>query len=135
VARLHRRREGGEQLGVSVGSSVILPASIAACSAHLGGREQHRELGPGEAAILLGAAEQSSLRAALDGAVQPAALLEDLDRRGQLRQGGGPPRSAIDSASVCSRLSSSTIAATSSVISASRRCAPRIRAGPRSSRG
>ena len=59
-------REGGAAArGSSVGSSVELAASIAACSAHLGGRQQDRELGPGQAAILLarGAAAPRCCRA------------------------------------------------------------------------
>ena len=54
---------------------------------HLGGREQHRQLGPGQAEILLGAAEQFLVAVEpLDRAVEPAALLEDLDHPDQLRQ-------------------------------------------------
>ena len=57
---------------------------------------------------------------ALDRAVEPAAVLEHLDRPDAAAAApAAPPRSAIDSASVCRRLSSSTSSATSSVISAS----------------
>jgi hypothetical protein len=55
---------------------------------HLRRRQQHRELRPGQAQILLRAAEQFLVAVeALDGAVEAAALLQDFDDPDQLRQG------------------------------------------------
>ena len=105
---------------VSVGSSASEPASIAACSAIFAvdsrtassGRVRPRSSWP----------RRSS--SSLVSSPSTARLSRPLSSRISItRTSGGsacaPPRSAIDSASVCRRLSSSTSAATSSVISAS----------------
>ena len=80
VAFLHRLREGGAQLrgqGRILGDLAGFERRL---ERHLGGGEQDRELGTGQAAILLGAAHQLLVALeALDGAVEPAAFLEHLD--------------------------------------------------------
>ena len=103
------------------GSSVMSKFLRRSLQHHLRDRQDDRKLGPSQAAILLRAPHQLlARRKPFDLAVEAARGFEQLDRPDMRRKAVAPPASAIDSASDCSRLSSSTISATSSVIFASR---------------
>ena len=88
VPLLHRRREGGAAARASsVGSSVNLAASIAACSRILAVESRTASSGRVRPRFCLGAAEQLLVAVEpLDRAVELAALLEDLDHPDELRQ-------------------------------------------------
>ena len=114
-------REGLEQLRLEqlvVGQAQLLGRIL---QRHLRHRQQDGELGPGQAAAFLAAAKQFVAgRQALDLAVEAPGGFEQFDRADMARAARRRRRlSAIDSASVCRRLSSSTSSATSSVIRAS----------------
>ena len=87
VPLAHRPGEGVAELGRQrriVGEFRRLDRRL---QPHLGGRQQDRQLGPGQPQILLGAAEQLLVAVQpLDRAVELAALLEDLDDADELRQ-------------------------------------------------
>ena len=118
----HRLGEGLEQLRLDqrvVGQLQLLGRVL---KDELGHRQDDRELGPGQAATLLRAAEQLlARRRALRPCGRAGPTLRAARSSGRSPAGAcAPPASAIDSASVCRRLSSSTSSATSSVIFASR---------------
>ena len=79
--------KAGSSSGTSVGSSVNFAISIAACSRILEVESRTASSGRVRPEILLAAAEQLLVAVEpLDGAVEAAALLEDLDDADQLRQ-------------------------------------------------
>ena len=82
----------------AVGSSASLQLLDRRLQRHLGGRQQHRQLGPGQAAILVGAAQQLLVAVQpLDRAVEPAAVLE------QSRSPGRSSGSAVGAAALGDR--------------------------------
>jgi hypothetical protein len=116
---LHRPREGGAQLARHARVGGHLARLDCALQLHLGAGQQHRQLRPGQAAILVDPAQQLLVAfQPLDLPVEAAAFLQQLDRPHQRRHRRAPAALGDGQASVWRRLSSSTRSETSSVICA-----------------